>query len=253
MTARGGLRAFAVVIGLGLAGQGCGGSSGGGGFVPSGGGSPPPSQTALPLAVAGGQAGIDGNRDAATSTTRLAPKRYVVWGGEVLDGYTWTLTTGRAQPAGVQVEPLTGVISGGSSLPVGSHTVGVTFNDARGTQLSFEVPITITACDSGAGGTPCALPVLQGSTASVVQLVDCREPLEYAASLLVEGGTPPYSWSVSSGQLPPGLTLSSSRGVVRGKVLAGNAGQTFTFTAQILDSTGSAATGRNTYSIRVVP
>jgi hypothetical protein len=38
----------------------------------------------------------------------------------------------------------------------------------------------------------------------------------YTATLAAEGGTSPYTWSVTAGSLPAGLTLNSSTGVISG-------------------------------------
>jgi hypothetical protein len=52
-------------------------------------------------------------------------------------------------------------------------------------------------------------------------------------------GTPPFTWSMTSGFLPQAVTLYSP-GVLWGNVIAG--GITATFTAQVMDSTGDTAT-----------
>jgi hypothetical protein len=57
----------------------------------------------------------------------------------------------------------------------------------------------------------------------------------YAQTLSASGGTPPYSWTVVSGNLPPGLTLSSA-GVISGMPTAFG---TYFVTVQIADSTGA--------------
>jgi hypothetical protein len=54
----------------------------------------------------------------------------------------------------------------------------------------------------------------------------------YLVTMAATGGTPAYSWSLASGQLPPGITLSSA-GIVSGTPT--NTG-TFNFTIQVTDS-----------------
>src|SRR5262249_27085797 len=57
----------------------------------------------------------------------------------------------------------------------------------------------------------------------------------YSIAMLGSGGTPPYSWSVPTGQLPPGLTLSSA-GILSGTPTSTG---TFNFTVQVGDSVGA--------------
>jgi len=60
----------------------------------------------------------------------------------------------------------------------------------------------------------------------------------YSLSLAASGGTPPYSnWTNSNGALPPGLALSSA-GIVSGTPTTAG---TYSFTAQVTDSSGASA------------
>lgn len=61
----------------------------------------------------------------------------------------------------------------------------------------------------------------------------------YAAGISAQGGTQPYSWSLSSGSLPNGLTLNSSTGVVSGT--ASQSGN-FNFTAEVRDASSQTST-----------
>jgi hypothetical protein len=55
----------------------------------------------------------------------------------------------------------------------------------------------------------------------------------YHSQIPISGGTPPYSWSVSSGQLPPGLTLNTASGSIDGTPTQAG---TFNFVAQGTDA-----------------
>ena len=61
----------------------------------------------------------------------------------------------------------------------------------------------------------------------------------YSATLAASGGTPPYTWAVSSGSLPAGLSLNAATGAITGTPVAAG---TFSFTAQVTDSAGQTAT-----------
>jgi hypothetical protein len=68
----------------------------------------------------------------------------------------------------------------------------------------------------------------------------------YSVTLQAANGTPPYSWSVSAGSLPPGLTLNSLTGLVSGNVAA-NYGQApnygeYPVQFKVKDSVGATAT-----------
>jgi transglutaminase/protease-like cytokinesis protein 3 len=71
----------------------------------------------------------------------------------------------------------------------------------------------------------------------------------YSATLSATGGTPPYSWSIVSGSLPSGLTLSTA-GVISGTPSSTG---TFSFTVQVRDSSSPAQTAQKTFSVMVQP
>ena len=61
----------------------------------------------------------------------------------------------------------------------------------------------------------------------------------YSVTLSAAGGTTPYTWSISAGSLPAGLTLNTSTGVVSGTPTAAG---TSSFTAKVTDAKGKTAT-----------
>src|SRR5439155_18777994 len=61
----------------------------------------------------------------------------------------------------------------------------------------------------------------------------------YSSSLVASGGVPGYTYSISVGSLPAGLTLNPSTGAITGTPTTAG---TFNFTSKVVDSSGNAAT-----------
>ena len=68
----------------------------------------------------------------------------------------------------------------------------------------------------------------------------------YSNQLTVTGGTSPFTWSVSSGSLPPGLTLNASTGLLSGTPTTAG---TYTFTVKVTDASGLSDTKPVTLTI----
>ena len=58
----------------------------------------------------------------------------------------------------------------------------------------------------------------------------------YSSALTATGGVAPYTFSISSGSLPPGLTLNASTGAITGTPTTAG---TYSYTAKVTDSTGT--------------
>ena len=62
----------------------------------------------------------------------------------------------------------------------------------------------------------------------------------YSTTLVAAGGVAPYTWSVASGSLPPGLSLDEASGAINGTPTAAG---TFSFVIRATDSNGTHAEG----------
>lgn len=72
----------------------------------------------------------------------------------------------------------------------------------------------------------------------------------YTVQLVAEGGTPPYSWSIEKGKLPPGLHLDSKAGTLSG---VPEAPAELNFTLRITDSAEPPATTSRELKVKTVP
>ncbi|WP_344930551.1 putative Ig domain-containing protein, partial [Streptosporangium carneum] len=72
----------------------------------------------------------------------------------------------------------------------------------------------------------------------------------YGVTLAVTGGTSPYTWSISGGTLPAGLTLNASTGVLSGTPTASG---TYSFTVKVTDAVNQSATQAVTLTIAPPP
>ncbi|MEW5767239.1 MAG: putative Ig domain-containing protein [bacterium] len=72
----------------------------------------------------------------------------------------------------------------------------------------------------------------------------------YSRTVSATGGTPPYTWSISAGSLPGGLSLNSSTGVISGTPTTAG---TSNFTVQVQDSSSPVQTDDQALSITINP
>ncbi|NTX07505.1 putative Ig domain-containing protein [Myxococcus sp. CA040A] len=142
---------------------------------------------------------------------------------------TWTLVSGTLPP-GLSLSPQ-GTLSGTpSSAGTSSFTVRVSDENGR------TAPRTL------------ALVVYAPPTITTSALPEADTGAPYSATLAVSGGKAPFSWSVVSGSLPTGLSLSSS-GTISGTTTS----STRTFTIRVSDAQGRFAERSVSLSVYVPP
>jgi hypothetical protein len=71
--------------------------------------------------------------------------------------------------------------------------------------------------------------------------------VSYSAQINVTGGEAPYTWTVSSGTLAPGLTLNSNTGVISGTPTTAG---TYIFTVTVRDQGGRSTSRSYKFAIR---
>jgi hypothetical protein len=133
--------------------------------------------------------------------------------------YTWSVVAG-SLPPGLTMSEASGLISGAPTTK-GTYTFYVRVQDADGARGSKNFTITVKTVT-----ITTASPLPQGERTE-----------SYSTVLQAKDGVPPYSWSVTQGSLPTGLSLSPSTGAVSGT--PSEAG-TFVFTVCAMDNVGSS-------------
>ncbi len=166
----------------------------------------------------------------ATLPAAVAGVPYSSYGISVTNGtapYSWSASN---VPAGMTFSG-SGVLSG---TPVAAGTVSISFSvhDSAGHTTTISLPLVIQPNGSGSGGS--GSPSITTSTLPYAVV-----GAAFTQSLAASGGTPPYTWSISSGSLPAGLDLSSS-GQISGT--ATHAG-VFPFTVQLADTASHVVSG----------
>jgi hypothetical protein len=144
--------------------------------------------------------------------------------------YTWSIVLG-SLPPGLSLSS-GGAISG---TPTQSGTSSATFQVKDSTYAQQQTATASLSIQIASAPLQVSTANLPGATVSQA----------YTAQLNATGGTPPYTWSVSSGSLPAGLSLSSSGAISGTPTTAGSN----TFTAQVTDANTQTATKSYTLSV----
>ena len=209
----------------------------------------PPASNTNPIYFPASQPGLYGQVNAAcTGGGNVTTQTLLAWGGAPLSGYSWTLANGSTYPPGTTVDPLTGIFHAtGGGLVAGNYYFTMQASDG-----SHYAAATFNCVINTDTSGVCGVVPFEQSNASNIQLPDAKTGRGYGACLYSDGnGALPYTWSVASGQLPPGLVLDQARGVVRGTPFSSDAGNAYTFSVSIHDTNGQSALAGASYTIGV--
>jgi uncharacterized repeat protein (TIGR03803 family) len=151
--------------------------------------------------------------------------------------YTWAVANATPLPAGL------------TAAPDASGTLYIT-----GTPTQFDVyTVSIGVLDSSSPQQSTQktfqLPIASG-LALVPTLASGQTGVAYNQTATATGGLGPYKWTLSSGNLPAGLALNSTSGVISGTPTAVGS---FKFSITVADSEGTPATFTQAYTVSTLP
>lgn len=140
------------------------------------------------------------------ASTRVNMRKYdgvdcTLWGVDAPPAAPSFALTGGVLPAGLVFDETTGILSGTPTIE-GTSALSVTATDASGTAATQNLSISIAPAGLQWKTPAGALPPAKGGIA-------------YSTTLLAQSGTLPYTFTLFSGTLPTGLTLSTT-GVLSG-------------------------------------
>lgn len=153
-------------------------------------------------------------------TVQLAPGKTVQFSATVQNtsqtAVVWSASAGWISPSGL------------FTAPARAGAVVVTATAAANNTVRTSANISVQGLQNN---SPLAISTSALSSAQV--------SIPYSFTIAAQGGTAPYTWSLSSGSLPSGLTLDPNAGTIAGNVSQAGA---YTFVAEVTDASGQNAT-----------
>ena len=145
--------------------------------------------------------------------------------------YAWSITSG-VLPAGLSLKKTTGVLSG---TPKAASTTTLTFEVSDSARPANVATKTLTLVIVA---IPLAITTNSLPSGTVKK--------NYRATLTASGGVGAYTWSITSGVLPAGLSLKSSTGLISG---IPRAASTTALTFEVTDSASPANVATKTLTL----
>src|SRR5580700_7818088 len=224
------------------------------------------SSSVTPALVQSASSAIASSGDAAPATSSSAPAGAVP-----------------AAPTVTGVSPTNGAAGGGNDVTISGTNFGGATAVEVGTAAEFAAgtPVTLVLCSAPAPGcftitsaTSIDVSAMPAHVAGAVKvsvvslgvagtgaytynpgpaLLFAAPPggeagVAYSDQLTVTGGTSPFTWSVSAGALPAGMTLNASSGLLSGTPTSSG---TYSFTVKITDTSGLS--DAKSVSLSIIP
>jgi large repetitive protein len=180
-----------------------------------------PTISLSPATVPGGSVGVAFPATTISASGGAAP-------------YAYSITAG-ALPTGLSLNGSTGALSG---TPTAAGPFNFTVKALDANSFSGNQAYSLVIGAAALSLSPATLP---GATAEA----------SYTTTLTSTGGTLPYTYAVTAGSLPAGISLNASTGVISGTTVASGS---FPVTVRVTDSsTGAGApfSAQNNYSLAV--
>lgn len=183
--------------------------------------------TTAQLTVAPAPLTVQASAPAARQGVTFAAPAPIVTGGAGSNTFTASNL-----PAGLSINPTTGVVSG-EPTGFGSFTYTVTVTDSQGTVATTDVTITIEP-------RPVELAATNAIAGTIGRAIEPQTPT-------ATGGDGTYTYTVTG--LPDGLTVNSTTGIISGTALPGTAGD---YTATLTVTDGGNRTATATIAVNIV-
>jgi hypothetical protein len=120
----------------------------------------------------------------------------------------------------------------------------------NGTNYYYRLCASDAASNVSTGVTASATPNLYPLAITTSRLSSSNVAKTYSTTLTATGGMQPYSWSLASGTLPPGLTLNATTGTITGTpTIVGN----YAFTIQVKDSQTTPVAINGAFAMTILP